>query len=59
MNKGNRWSLARHTPKTRINLLLGFPGSSDGNESTCNAADSGSVAGWGISPGERNGNPLH
>ena len=45
MNKGNRWSLARHTPKTRINLLLGFPGSSDGNESTCNAADSGSVAG--------------
>ena len=45
MNKGNRWPVARHTPQTRINLLLGFPGSSDGKESSCNAGDSGSITG--------------
>ena len=32
---------------------LGFPGDSDGKESTCNAGDPGSI------PGRRNGNPLH
>ena len=37
---------------------LGFPGSSDGKESACNAGDPGSVPGLGKAPGEGNGNPL-
>ena len=32
-------------------LVLGFPGGSDGKESTCNAGHLGSVAGLGRSPG--------
>ena len=39
--------------------ILGFPGSSDGKESACNAGDLGSIPGLGRSPGEGNGNPLH
>ena len=35
----------------------GFPGGSDGKESTCNAGDQGLVPGSGRSPGEGNGNP--
>ena len=35
---------------------LGFPGSSDGNESACNAGDPGLIPGSGRSPGEGNGN---
>ena len=31
---------------------VGFPGSSAGKESTCNAGDSGSIPGSGSSPGE-------
>ena len=37
---------------------MGFPSSSPGKESTCNAADPGSIPGWGRSPGEGNSNPL-
>ena len=37
---------------------LGFPHSSVGKESACNAGDPGSVPGLGRSPGEGNGNPL-
>ena len=37
---------------------VGFPGGSDGKESTCNAGDPGSVPGLGRSPGGGNGNPL-
>ena len=37
---------------------MGFPHSSVGKESACNAGDSGSIPGLGISPGEGNGNPL-
>ena len=37
--------------------ILGFPGGSDGKESTCNAGDLGSVPGWGRSFGEGYGNP--
>ena len=37
---------------------MGFPGSSAGKESACNAGDLGSIPGLGRSPGERNGNPL-
>ena len=36
----------------------GFPGSSDGKESACNAGDQGSIPGLGRSPGEGSGNPL-
>ena len=37
---------------------MGFPGGSDGKESTCNAGDLSSIPGSGRSPGEENGNPL-
>ena len=36
----------------------GFPGSSVGKESTCNAGDPSSIPGSGRSPGERIGYPL-
>jgi len=35
--------------------LEGFPGSSDGKESACNARDLGLIPGLGRSPGEGNG----
>ena len=38
--------------------MMGFPGGSDGKESTCNAGDLGSIPGLGRSPGEGCGNPL-
>ena len=34
-----------------------FPGGSDGEESSCNAGDPGSIPESGRSPGECNGNP--
>ena len=37
---------------------MGFPGSSEGKVSDCNAGDPGSIPGVGISPGGRNGSPL-
>ena len=39
-------------------LRLGFPDSSVGNESACNAGDPGSVPGLGRSPEEGKGYPL-
>ena len=39
-------------------IFLGIPGGSDGNESTCNAGDLGSIPGLGRCPGEGNGYPL-
>ena len=36
----------------------GFPGGPVGEESACNAGDTGSVSGSGRSPGEGNGSPL-
>ena len=36
----------------------GFPGGSNGKESTCNAEDLGSIPGLGRSPGEGHDNPL-
>ena len=41
-----------------ITHSLGFPGSSYGKDSACNAGDLGSTPGSGRSPGERKGNPL-
>ena len=37
---------------------MGFPDSSVGKESTCNAGDPGSITGSGRSPGEGIGYPL-
>ena len=37
---------------------MGFPGVSDGKESSHNAADAGSIPGSGRSPGVGNDNPL-
>ena len=37
---------------------VGFPGSSAGKESACNAEDPGSIPGLGRSPGETIGYPL-
>ena len=39
-------------------VFLGFPGGSDGKESTCNVGDLGSVPGLGRSPGGGNSYPL-
>ena len=39
----------------KLGLQWGFPGGSDGKESTCNAGDMGSIPGLGRSPGEGNG----
>ena len=44
----------------RSYIVIGFPGSSAGKESACNAGgtrDSGSIPGLGRSPGGGNGNP--
>ena len=37
--------------------MLGFPGSSAGKESACDAGDPGSIPGSGKSAGEGNGKP--
>ena len=37
---------------------LGFPGGSNGKESTCSMRDLGSIPGLGRSPGGGHGNPL-
>ena len=39
-------------------VLLGFPGGSAGQESTCSVGDLSSISGLGRSPGEGNGYPL-
>ena len=44
--------------KSGIPPTIGFPGGSDGKESTCNVGDPGSISGSGRSPGEGNGYPL-
>ena len=45
-------------PFTTTHRHEGFPGSSAGKESTCNAGDPGSIPGSGRSPGEGLGYPL-
>jgi len=39
-------------------VFLGFPGGSDGKESSCNSGDLGLISGLGRSLGGRHGNPL-
>ena len=41
----------------KLLIYCGFPGGSDGKESTGNVADPGLIPGSGRSPGEGNGNP--
>ena len=48
-------------PGTAVDMFIGFrgfPGSSAGKESTCNAGDLGLIPGSGRSPGEGSGYPL-
>jgi len=44
--------------QSKIGRLRGFPGGSDGKDSTYNTGDTASVLGFGRFPGERNGYPL-
>ena len=46
------------TNKTNYEITLGFPGGSDGKESTRNAGDLGVIPRLGRSPGRGHGNPL-
>ena len=41
-----------------LEIKPGFPGGSDGKESSCNVGDMGSIPGLGGSPGGGHGNPL-
>ena len=43
---------------TLSRFVMGFPGGSDGKESTCNVQDLGSIPGLGRCPGEGKGYPL-
>ena len=49
---------AIHQHESAIGLLEGFPGDSDGKESTCNAGHLDSIPGLGSSPGGGHGSPL-
>ena len=44
--------------RSNVQDILGFPDSSVGKKSTCNAGDPGSIPGSGRSPGEGNSYPL-
>ena len=46
------------TSRGHLMALKGFPHSSVGKESTCNAGDLGSIPGLGRSPGKGKGYPL-
>ena len=50
--------ILREKIQSQCSINQGFPGSSVGKESACNAGDPGSIPGLGRSPGEGNGNPL-
>ena len=51
-------SLNRASNYVYIYTHAGFPGDSDGKESTCSVGDLGSIPGLGRSPGGGHGNPL-
>ena len=58
-----RCSTTSYLTKTTNKISLhtgqrGFPGGSDGKESTCSEGDLGLIPGLGQSPGEGHGNPL-
>ena len=58
---GHRQALPEKLTLAKQEQLMsnrGFPGGSNGKESTCNAGDLGSIPASGRSPGEGHGNPL-
>ena len=52
------WHLQPSKRNLSMAQTIGFPGSSDGKESACNAGDLGLIPGLERSPGEGNSNPL-
>ena len=52
------WSCVPSLLFTWCQTMVGFPDSSAGKESTCNAGDLGSIPGLGRSPGEGKAYPL-
>ena len=56
--EGSRGRRSRSLEIRRLGVVEGFPGGSDGRESSCNAEDLGSIPGLGRSPGGGHGNPL-
>ena len=53
----HQWT-QQDSPLILLELVLSFPGSSDGKASAYNVGDPSSIPGSGRSPGEGNGNPL-
>ena len=51
-------SLIACTLSPKLYIYTDFPGGSDGEESACNAGDTGFIHGSGRSPGKGNSNPL-
>ena len=49
-NNNNKKNTKKQTQKKLAQMRLGFPGGSDGKESTCNEGDPGSIPGSGRSP---------
>ena len=54
----NYYNLCRASVYNVLSQIPGFPGGSDGKESTHNAGDPGSIPGLGRFPGKGNGNPF-
>ena len=52
------WEVPRRRDRLPTPVFLGFPGSSDGKESACNAEDLVLMSGLGRSPEGGHGNPL-
>ena len=50
--------MAAVTDYHKLSGFKGFPGGSEGKESTCNEGHPGLIPGWKRFPGEGNGNPL-
>ena len=47
----------KYIQDVNFDILVGFPGGSEGKELACNAGDLGSIPGVGRFPGEGNDNP--
>ena len=62
MQEAPVWILGQEDPLEKghasTSVFLGFPGGSDGKESTCDVGGLGSIPGLGRSPGGGQGNPL-
>ena len=52
------WGFFKIIIYTHLSKIVGFPGGSDGKESTCSAGNLGSIRGLGRSPGGGHGNPF-